>query len=91
MSRPACYVVRSTVHISNINILKSIYYAYFHSIIKYEIILWGNPFNSGKIFTLQKKINRYTIQNLMQKSVEAIKDSTCSTPVYTFINKIHYQ
>jgi len=36
----ACYAVRSMVHISDINIntLKSIYYAYFHSVIKYGII-----------------------------------------------------
>jgi hypothetical protein len=33
----ACYAVRSMVHISNINTLKSINYAYFHSIIKYGI------------------------------------------------------
>jgi len=44
------------VRISKINILKSIYYAYFHSVIKYGIFLGGNSSNSGKIFTLQKKI-----------------------------------
>jgi len=32
----ACYAIRSMVHISIMNILKSIYNAYFHSIIKYE-------------------------------------------------------
>jgi hypothetical protein len=31
----ACYAVRSMVHISNINNLKSIYYAYFHSTIQF--------------------------------------------------------
>ena len=46
-----CYVIRSTVNISKSNILKSIYYAYFHSIINYGIIFWGNPSNSRKIFT----------------------------------------
>ena len=30
----AYYAIRSMVHISNINILKSNYYAYFHSIIQ---------------------------------------------------------
>jgi len=48
------------IHIGNINTFKSIYYANFHSIIKYGIIFWGNPFNNGKIFTLQKKIIRTT-------------------------------
>jgi hypothetical protein len=52
----ACYDVRLMGHISNINTHKSIYYAYFHSIIKCEIIFWGNSSNSGNIFILQKKI-----------------------------------
>jgi hypothetical protein len=30
----ACYAVRSLLHISNIDMLKSIYFAYFHSLIK---------------------------------------------------------
>jgi hypothetical protein len=34
----ACYAFRSVIHISNINTLKSIYYAYFNSNIKYGII-----------------------------------------------------
>jgi hypothetical protein len=52
------FCLRLIVHISNINTLKSIYYAYFHSIIQYRIILWGNSSNSVKIFILQKKIIR---------------------------------
>jgi len=54
----ASYAIRLLVHISNINTLKSIYYAYFHSVIKYVINFWGNSSNSGNIFTLQKKIIR---------------------------------
>ena len=34
----ACYAVRSMVHISNINTLKSVYCACFHSVVKYGII-----------------------------------------------------
>jgi hypothetical protein len=53
----ACYAVRLMFHISNITtLIKSIYFVYFHSILKYVIILWGNSCNSWKIFTLQKKI-----------------------------------
>ena len=54
----ACCAIRLMVHICNINILKSIYYAYFHSIIKYGIFFGGNSSNSGKIFTLQKTVIR---------------------------------
>jgi IS1 family transposase len=48
-------------HIGNITTLKLIYFAYFHSIIKYGIIFCGNSSNSGKIFTLQKKITRIMV------------------------------
>jgi hypothetical protein len=50
-----CYAVISLLHISNTETLKSIYYAYFHSLMKYRIILWGNSTDSRKVFTLQKK------------------------------------
>jgi len=33
--RAAYYAIRSVVHISNITTLKSFYYAYFHSVIRY--------------------------------------------------------
>jgi hypothetical protein len=46
------------VHVSNINHPKSIYYTYFHSIIKYGIILGGNSLLDGKIFTLSYKMIR---------------------------------
>jgi hypothetical protein len=36
----ACYAIRSVSHISST--LKSIYFAYFNSIMKYGIIFWGN-------------------------------------------------
>jgi len=47
----ACYAIRLMAHISNINTLKSNYYAHFHSVIKYGVIFRGNSSNSGKIFT----------------------------------------
>jgi len=37
----ACYAVRLMVHISNIDTVKSVYYTYFHSVIKYGKIFWG--------------------------------------------------
>jgi hypothetical protein len=43
------------VHIIKINILKTIYYAYFHSIINYGIIFGGNPSNRGRFLLKNKK------------------------------------
>jgi hypothetical protein len=40
------------------NTLILVYYAYFHSIIKYGRIFWSNSPNGGNIFTLQKKFLR---------------------------------
>jgi hypothetical protein len=57
----ACYAVRQLYHFVNQNTLKLIYFAYFHSIVKYGIIFWGNSSNSRKIFTLQKKIIRIMV------------------------------
>jgi hypothetical protein len=54
----ACYAVRSMCHIINTDTVKSVYFAYFHSTVKYGIIFWGNSSNSKKIFTLQKKTVR---------------------------------
>jgi hypothetical protein len=54
----ACFAVKSVFHIVSINTLKSFYFAYFHSIMKYGIISGGNLSNSKRIFTLQKKIIR---------------------------------
>jgi hypothetical protein len=34
----ACYAVRSMLHVSNTHTLKSIYFAYFHSLMKYGTI-----------------------------------------------------
>jgi hypothetical protein len=52
----AYYAIRSVSHISSTDTLKSIYFAYFHSIMKYRIILGGNSPNSKMIFTLQKSV-----------------------------------
>jgi len=53
----ACYAVWSMVNTSNINSLKSIYYAQsFYYKIRNNF--GGNSFNNGEIFTLQKQIIR---------------------------------
>jgi len=54
----ACYMVSQMYHICNNDNLRLIYFAYFHSVASYRIILWGNSSYSRKIFTLQKKIIR---------------------------------
>jgi hypothetical protein len=54
----ACYAIRSMSHISSTDTLESIYFAYFHSIMKYGIIFRSNSPNSKMIFTLWKRTVR---------------------------------
>ena len=54
----AHYAIRSTVHVGNMNTLKSVYFAYFQSGIKYNFLC--NSSNSGETFTLQKQMVRIT-------------------------------
>jgi len=57
----ACYMVRQMYSICNNDTLRSIYFAYFHSIASYGIILGGNSSSSKMIFTLQKRMIRMMV------------------------------
>jgi hypothetical protein len=46
------------LHISNSEALKTVYFVYFHSLMKNGIILGGDSADSKKVFTLQKKTVR---------------------------------
>jgi hypothetical protein len=52
----ACFAIRNMKLCSNIETLRMIYHAHFHSIIKYGIIFWGNSPGAKKISLLQKRI-----------------------------------
>jgi len=51
----ACYALRSMDHITNTNTLTSIYYAYFHSIVKYGIIFWVTLPTVGRFSFYKRK------------------------------------
>ena len=46
--------------------LRVIYFPYFHSILSYDIIFWGNSSISNNIFRLQKRVIRI-ITNIRSK------------------------
>ena len=95
MSAKLCaagYVVRKMgqVHVSKINTLKSIYYAYFNALIEYGIICGCNSSRSGKNFHFTQERNFVygccTNQKLMGS---LLRDSACSVPAYTLsLNKL---
>jgi hypothetical protein len=55
----AHYADRSMLLISNTDTLKTIYFAYFHSLMKYGIIVEGNSPDSKTVFTLQTLVEIY--------------------------------
>ena len=52
----ACYAIRSVKPFMSLEVLRSTYFSYAHSIISYGIIFWGNSSHSEEIFKVQKRI-----------------------------------
>ena len=56
--KKACYAIRLIKPFMSIDVLRSTYFSYAHSIISYGIIFWGNSSYSEDIFKIQKRIIR---------------------------------
>ena len=54
----ACYIIRNAKSYMSALSLKMTYYAFFHPIMSYGIMFWGNLWHSSIIFRLQKKGNK---------------------------------
>jgi hypothetical protein len=54
----ACYAVRSLRLFISHESLRMIYFSYFHTVMSYGIIFWGNTLYSNNIFKLQKRVIR---------------------------------
>jgi hypothetical protein len=52
------YVIQSLKTVTSINTLRSMYFANFHSHLRYGILFWGGDSQSTKVFKLQKKVVR---------------------------------
>jgi hypothetical protein len=59
--------IRSIKLFMSLDILRSTYFSYAHSVISYRIIFWGNSSHSKEIFKIQKRIIR-TIMNLSKNA-----------------------
>lgn len=73
--------------LTDIDTARLVHFAYFHSVISYEILLWGNWADIKTIFILQKRAVRYIYKLesrtfLRDKSVQY----TILTTVYQYIN-----
>jgi hypothetical protein len=57
----AAFAMRVVQSFLSLDSLKLIYYSYFHSILTYGIIFWGNMHHSNVIFKMQKRIIRIMV------------------------------
>jgi hypothetical protein len=54
----ACYAIRLIKPFMSLDVLRSTYFSYAHSVVSYGIIFWGNSFRSEEILKIQKRIIR---------------------------------
>jgi hypothetical protein len=50
----ACFLIRNLIHTLSPDILHMDYFASFHSLLQYGIIIWGNSTHVHQIFKLQR-------------------------------------
>lgn len=84
----ACYSLRCLSQLAAKKTLKSVYYAYFHSIMSYGIIFWGFSTDAKKVFLLQKRAIR-TICNKQPK--ESCRKSFIEEGILTLIGQFIFK
>jgi hypothetical protein len=54
----ACYTTRVIKSFMTLNVLRTVYFSYFHLVMSYGVIFWGNSHLSNNIFKIQKRTIR---------------------------------
>jgi hypothetical protein len=62
-----CFAIRIIKQVSGLETVRTLYCAYFHSLLLYGLIFWENSANAKFIFRLQKRAIRAMVQ--IQKSI----------------------
>jgi hypothetical protein len=55
----ACYTIRNIKPVMSMKTLISIYHSYFHSVMSYGLMFWGNSSHAERVFMLQKSYKNY--------------------------------
>jgi len=64
----ACFAIRSIKPFMSVEAMRLVYFSYFHSILSYGIIFWGNSVHSKYIFKIQKRTIRVITDSGMRDS-----------------------
>ena len=63
-----CFALRIIQQIMHLEMVRSLYYAYFHSALIYGIIFWGGSPKSNQVFKIQKRAIRIMLRVGMSSS-----------------------
>ena len=66
------FAIRILKPVTNAQTLRSIYFASFHSIMRYGIIFWGNSSHAQSLFKLQKRVIRVMVDAKYLESCKPI-------------------
>ncbi|CAK1581342.1 unnamed protein product [Parnassius mnemosyne] len=84
----AAYAVKKIRSLTSVETARLVYFSYFHSIMSYGILLWGNAADSETIFVLQKRAIR-AIYNL--KPRESLRDKFKEINILTLASQYIYE
>jgi hypothetical protein len=68
----ARYAIRSIKQFMSLDVLRSTYFSYVHSVISYGIILQGNSSHSEELFKIQKRVIRIIMNSSKNSSCKQL-------------------
>ena len=80
--KKACYAIILIKPFMSLDVLRSTYFSYAHSIISYGIIFWENSSYSEDIFKIQKGIIRIIMIQLSVQSAPALPYNEIEIPCF---------
>ncbi|CAK1578767.1 unnamed protein product [Parnassius mnemosyne] len=84
----AAYAVRKIRSLTDVETARLVYFSYFHSVMSYGILLWGNATDIEAIFVLQKRAVR-AIYNLNCK--ESLREKFKEINILTLASQYIYE
>ncbi|CAH2094398.1 unnamed protein product [Euphydryas editha] len=84
----AAYAVKRIRLLTDVDTARLVYFSYFHSIMSYGILLWGNAANINTIFILQKRAIRYIYK---MKCKESLREKFKEINILTFASHYIYE
>jgi hypothetical protein len=78
-----CYAIRSLRPLVSTEALRMIYYSYFHAVMSFGMIFWGNSPHSNNIFKIQKKVIRIITNSRSRDSCKELFKELQILPFYS--------